>query len=509
MIKNRELTTGDYRAMLRRRLTAILIPALLATLAGFLVSYGFPAKYTSQSLILVVGQKLQEGYTQPVITEDLTNRVATMQQQVLSRNRLRPMIERMGLAHDGKNVDDVANAIRQSVAIEPAFMEPSQMGAARDSRGFNVNYTAPNPKEAQQVCDEVTSMLLEENLKSREQVGQSTTESLKLQVEEAKRNLDEQDSKLAKFKKQYAGQLPGDSDKNMKILMALNTQLDAATQAVTRAQQDKAYTESLLAQQLSAGSASQGSANTEALQKQMSDLQSQLLQLQARYTPDHPDVVKTKADIAELQKKLNEVNAAARGGDPNAPASANEPSEIRQLRSHVRQYEDAISAGSREQKRLQDQIKTYQGRLALNPGVEEQYNQLMRDYDTAQKFHADLLAKSSLEMATDMEPGQQGGQMRLLNAASLPDTPSFPNRLVFAGGGLGAGLVLGLGIALWLELSDKAIRTEQDIEVGLGIPLLVSVPWVGAMESQNGNGKRPWGPGKPGSSDKEKATVGV
>ena len=54
--------------MLRRRMKVILIPALLAPLAGFLVSYAFPSKYTSQSLVLVEGQKVPEGIVQPVFT---------------------------------------------------------------------------------------------------------------------------------------------------------------------------------------------------------------------------------------------------------------------------------------------------------------------------------------------------------------------------------------------------------------------------------------------------------
>src|SRR5713101_8105351 len=88
MIDNRELNMDDYLAMLRRRLKVILIPALLAPLAGFLISFAFPSKYTSQSLILVEEQEVPEGYVKPVVTEDLTQRVITMQQQVLSRNQL-------------------------------------------------------------------------------------------------------------------------------------------------------------------------------------------------------------------------------------------------------------------------------------------------------------------------------------------------------------------------------------------------------------------------------------
>ena len=97
-MENRELTMDDYLAMLRRRIKVILLPVLLAPLAGFLVSYAFPPKFTSQSLVLVVGQKVPEGIVQSVITEDLTTRIATLQQQVLSRDRLQPMLERVGLA---------------------------------------------------------------------------------------------------------------------------------------------------------------------------------------------------------------------------------------------------------------------------------------------------------------------------------------------------------------------------------------------------------------------------
>ena len=79
--------------------------------------------------------------------------------------------------------------------------------------------------------------------------------------------------------------------------------------------------------------------------------------------------------------------------------------------------------------------------------------------------------------------------MALLDPATLPDSPSFPNRLLFAGGGLGAGLVLGLGLALWMELRDKSIRTQADAEAALDLPMLVAVPWVVDTAVTNGNGK--------------------
>ena len=498
MIENRDLTMDDYLAMLRRRLKVILIPTLLAPLAGFLISYAFPPKYTSQSLVLVEAQKVPDGYVKSVVTEDITQRIATMQQQVLSRNRLQPMIQNLQLK-SSKSVDDLIDDIRANLTIEP--VQPDITAAAKkkpgqgtDLPGFYVNFTADNPHDAQQICSQLTSMLLEENLKIREGVAQGTTEFLSAQLDSAKKNLDDLDAKMAVFKKQYMGQLPGDEENNLKLLMGLNSQLDANTQALNRAQQDKTYTESLLAQQVAAWKSSQNSTNPQTLQQQLAALQSELITLQARYTDDYPDVVKTKADIAEVKRKLDEMNKAASsqaGGDTSDKAGIAEPPEIRQLRLQVHQYDAAIAQATREQNRIKEQISLYQGRVALSPAIEEQYKALNRDYDTAQKFYDDLLAKKSeSEMQTDMERRQQGEQMRLLNPASMPDSPSFPVRWMFAAGGAGGGLAIGLGLALWLELRDKAIRTEGDVVAVLELPTLVAVPWIGTETVNGRNGKR-------------------
>ena len=108
-----------------------------------------------------------------------------------------------------------------------------------------------------------------------------------------------------------------------------------------------------------------------------------------------------------------------------------------------------------------------------------------------------------------MEREQQGEQMRLLNPADLPDAPSFPNRLLFAGGGLGSGLALGLGLAMWLELRDKSVRTESDVIAALELPVLSQVPWVGnESAAKNGSGKRRLGI-KLRSGDEKKETVEV
>src|SRR5579864_5682780 len=521
MIANRELTMDDYAAMLRRRAKIILIPMLLAPLAGFLVSYAFPAKYTAQSLILVEGQKVPETMVQPVVSEDLTARIATLQQQVLSQSRLQPVLEKLYPNKSPQEIGGMIDAIRLSMNVEPVLTSLSAIGnAGRPPKpgqspvpGFYVNYTAPSPREAQQICNELTTLFIDENLKSIDAAANGTSDVLSRGLSDAKHNLDDLDSKLAAFKKQYVGQLPGDEENNLKMLMGLSSQLDANTQRLNIAQQDRSYAESVLAQQLATWKMSQSSTNPDTLQKQLSDLQTQLLNLRARYTDDHPDVIKTKADIAEVKKRLAEINK----GTPEAEAavsekaSATEPAEIRQLRMQIHQNQEQIAEYSREEKRIQQQIGLFQGRVSLSPTVEEQYKALTRDYENAQKNYQDLLAhKNKADLTVNMTNQSEGEMMIILNPPNLPDAPSFPNRWMFAGGGLGAGLVLGMGLALWLELRDQSIRTEADAEAALELPMLATVPWVGAESATNGNHRlRFWNRNKSPDEPKEKETVAV
>ena len=518
MIQNRELTMDDYLAMLRRRAKVIVIPMLLAPLIGFLVSYAVPPKYTSQSLILVEGQKVPEAMVQPVVSDDLQTRIQMLRAVATSDSEMRPVLASLFPNRSSQQIDAMLDDMRtQPDLIGVPFTDLSQITGSNvkkkpgqaTSPGFFVSYTARNPREAQQVCEALTSKIIAQNLKFIQDNAKGTVDVLSQGLENAKNNLDAMDAKMAGFKKQYTGQLPGDEENNLKLLGTLSTQLEANTQTLNRAQQDKAYTESLLTQQITAWKSSQSSNNPQSLEKQLSDLQSELLQLEARYTADYPDVIKTKADIAEVKAKLAEVNKSS-GDAPDeviGKGSASEPVEIRQMRIQLHQYEDAIVAATREQKRLQPEISALQGRVSLSPAVEQQYEQLTRDYSTAKKTYEDLLAdKGKADMTANMTSQAQGERMDEIQPASFPDSQSFPNRLIFAAGGLAAGLALGCGIALWLELRDNSIRTEADAEAAMQLPLLVSVPWVGVEAAENKNGRFWHRKKKP---DVEKETVSI
>ncbi len=523
MSETRELTMDDYLAIVRRRMKIVLVPLLIAPVAGFLVSFGFTPKYTATSTVLVEGQKVPSSYVQPVITADFSQRVQTLSQQVLSASRLRPVLESLNLVKSGDE-GKLMEQVRANMQVTPVItsMSAASQGAGIAKKkpsatdeplpGFNVSYSDSKPDRAQIICNAMTSLILDENLKSRAEVAGDTAKFLDRQVDDAKRALDEQDGKLAAFKKRYFGQLPGDMENNMRMLMSLNSQLDATTQNLNRAEQDKSYTESMLAQQIAAWKSSQSSTSPQTLEQQLTQLQGQLMQLQARYTDDYPDVIKTKADIAKVQSRLDELNKqTASPADASEKANANEPPEIRQFRLQIHQYQSVIDQSAADEKKLQASINLYRSRTEMSPTIEEQYKELTRDYDNAQGFYRDLLAKkSSADLGQNMESQQEGEQMTILANAGLPDSPSFPVRPLFAAAGLAAGLGLGLIMAVWLEFSDKSIRTERDAAAVMDLPLLISVPWLGDEDEppSNGDGHHHFrGHGGRDAKDHEKVEV--
>jgi succinoglycan biosynthesis transport protein ExoP len=472
MIEDREFSGTDHPTRLRRRLKVIAVAAVLAPLAGFLISYAFTPQYTSQARIVVETEAEPPEVAQPAVAFDTGQHIATLEYQVLSQNRLQPMVDRMGLATGGETVEQAVKKIWQNARIETAVRGLSQNGSAvgekprpsAEAASFYVEYTDSTPQQAQQVCNELTSMLLAEDQHAREQAAERMAESLR-RLDEAKRNLDEQDSKLASFKKQHTSQLSGDSESSTTMLMVLNAQLNALSQWINLTQQNKSNAESILGRQPATAKPAQAPARAApaTLQKQLSDLQSQLLQLEAQYTEDHPDVVKTKADIAEIKKELAEANAAdGAGADRNAKPDGAEPPEIRRLRLQVAQYDETIAKATRQQKHIEEQIKRYQGRVLQSSSVEAEYQRLSDDDDTAQESYQNLLAKSgAMQNGGDSGGLPQNERMRLASAANLPAIPRFPDRRLFAAGGLGAGVGLGLGIALWFEVRNRASRPQQ------------------------------------------------
>jgi len=329
-------------------------------------------------------------------------------------------------------------------------------------------------------------MFLSENLKAREASVSGTTDFLNSQLADSKRNLDEQEAKLAAFQRQYIGQLPGQEQTNLNILTTLNTQLEATVQGLSRLGQDKTYIEAMLAQQVSEHSAEvPGDPSPQSLKTQLEQLQSQLVSLRARYTADHPSILKLNREIDSLQKQMTQ-KVPEPVGDTRTPTNVESP-QVKQMRAALRTTEKAIGDKKAEQERIQQQIRVYQSRIQLSPLVEEQYKQLTRDHETALRFYNELLNKKNQSgMATDLEHRQQGEQFRMVDPPNLPQKPTFPNRPLFAGIGIVAGLMIGSGIGALREHQDKSLRDERDILHFTKLETLAVIPFLSGTSLQKG-----------------------
>ncbi len=471
MLGHRTLSPEDYFAILKKRWWILAVPALILPILAFAASYLVSPQYTSQTLVLVEQQKVPDTLVKPVIAEDITARLASMKEQILSRSRLQPILERFNLfATDHMNMDDRLDLMRKNIDIKPIQSE-----MAHGLPGFFISFKASDARTAQAVCEEITSMFVSENLRARADQTQGTTDFLRQQLDQAKRSLDDQDAKLAKFQQQYVGKLPGQEEGNLNMLNSLNTQLSASTQQIERMQQDKTLMEAMLSQQQHETAAPE--AQRIAPQTQQTELQSLMSQeadLTARYTDDYPDVVSIRRKIKDLKHQMAQAPAIASSGSP-VIAHSDSP-ETQRLRLQIKAMDMAIAQRKRDQNGTQGQVNLYQERISASPLVQEQYKNLTRDYQQAQAFYDDLLKKmNESRMASDLEHRQQGEQFRVMDAANLPDAPTSPKRPVFAAGGLIFGLALGLGIIAFLEYKNTALRTERDIWAFTKLPTLATI----------------------------------
>jgi polysaccharide chain length determinant protein (PEP-CTERM system associated) len=487
MAANRELTPADAKRVFRRYWWILPISTVVLTVAGFVAVKVLPKRYTSQTMVMVEQPSVPTKYVEPVVSDDLNHRLATMQEQILSRTRLEPIIEKFDLYSSERgrvHIDDLVERLRSAITLKP--VEAMQGTGPHQLPGFYITATFDNPQLAQQVCTEITSMFLEQNARQNESQAVQTTKFLDGQLAEAKRKLDEQDEKLAEFKRKNLGSLPEEMQPNLGMMMGMNSQLEANTQALSRAQQDKAFNESLLGQEEANWKQRRsGGTNSDSADQQLTLLQDQLTVLLSRYTPDHPDVIKTQSQIAELKRRMAEpVKEVA--PDPNAQA-AHEPPQIQTLRAKIKQDDANIASLQRQQASIQVQTSRLQGRVQSTPMVEQQYKEMTRNYETASTFYKELLTKSqNSTMATNLVHQQDSEQFKVYDPPSFPEQPSFPKKTIFVGGGFGAGLALGLGVLFLLAMTDKTIHSERDAEHYLKLPVLTVVPTL-AVAGLNGN----------------------
>jgi len=465
--------------IINRRRWHFLLPLLAGWLLVWTISWFLPSVYRSGTLILVEQPAVPEKLVASNIDNDIQRQLDSISQQILSRTRLLQIIDRLNLyAEDRKhkNPDDLVAAMRRDVEIELSRGDDRKLSA------FNIYYSNRDPRLAQQATSELANLFITENLEQRQGRSENTTRFLGDQLDQARAKLAEQEARVREFKDRHLGELPSQTQSNLQILSGLQTQLQAQEDALNRARQQNTYLESLITQYrtLDRGTKSGegGPVGLAAIDKELDRLRAQLADLSARYTEKHPDVRKTKEQIASTEKARERMVAA--GNNP-APAEATTPdvksAPLLDLESQLKANRTELANRQASVREFEGKIGAYQARLNRAPVMEQQFTDITRDYEQSKANYDSLLAKrNQSEMATNLEKTQQGEHFRMLDPPNLPVRPDKPNRLKLCVVGLVVGVIFGSVAAAGSEVIGGRVQTEREIKKFVPFEILAEIP---------------------------------
>jgi polysaccharide biosynthesis transport protein len=503
--------------VLGRRRRWIVGVAGLTALATIGVLLYLPNSYQSEAMLLVVQQQVPERYVTSTSTAELSEALEAMKQEVLARGRLLAMIEELNLYPKDRTrlaPEQLVARMRDDIEIEP--LQNSLGGARKDVNAFKISFIASTPQLAQTVTSRLTASFIEQNLRSRSDQAATTTRFLREQLDAAKQRLTEQEQRVKEYKLQNLGELPEQQQGNLGILTGLQSQLQGVMASLNRAEQQRSYLESLIAEYKRIGARRLPSSlggvpdlpltPLEQAQKDLARLKAEKQRLLSMYTPQHPDVLKKDREVAEQQRQVDSLAVAATPGDkiaqasPPADAAASASSTenaaiTAQLKSQLEANRLEIQNLKASEQKLKTDIGHYQGRLDLTPVREQQLSSIMRDYEISKQNYADLLGKEmQSQLASSLEKRQEGQQFRLADAPNLPSVPFKPKRLKSSLLGIVGGLALGLAIAFLLEFQNPRFYSDKQVANALGVPLVVTIPveltkgekrkrtWISALE---------------------------
>ena len=493
----------EIKGIVRRRRWQFLVPFFCGWLLVWGASWVIPSTYRSGTLILVEQPSVPEKYVVSNIDLDIQHQLDSITQQILSRTRLLHIIDSLGLYPEDrkrKNPDELVEQMRKDIEIELSHGDDKKLSA------FNIYYANRDPKMAQMATSELANLFITENLEQRQERSENTTKFLQDQLDQARTKLAAQEAKLRVFKDQHLGELPTQTQSNLQILTGLQSQLQANQDALNRAKQQNTYLESLVNQYRAMEHGSKPSAGGPVglaeVDKELDRLKAQLADLTSHYTDKHPDVRKTKEQIAQTEKMRDRIVADInnRAKDPSpAPATPTiasldpKTAPVLELESQLKANRLEIANREAEIKDEQGKINQYQSRLNMAPVMEQQFADITRDYDQSKTDYEALLAKKNQsEMSTDLEKTQQGEHFRMLDPPNRPGRPYKPNRLQLCALGLMAGLVFGAGFAIGPEKLSGKIYSEREIKRLVPYDVIAEIPAIESVAEHSAHRRGSW-----------------
>ena len=477
MLPGKTYTPEDFGKIALRRKWAIILPFVLIGVGTVLVSHYLPNKYRSETVILVVPQQVPESYVRSTVTSRIEDRLQSISQQILSRTRLERIIQDFNLYADERQrgiMEDIVERMRnRDIKVD-----------VLKGDAFRIAYIGDHPQVVMRVTERLASLFIEENMRDRELLAESTNQFLGVQLEDTRRRLIEQEKKLQAYRAQYAGQLPSQAESNLQQIQNLQMQVQAVVESLNRDGDRRLLVERALADLKSEGGGGGGMEQPELpVASQLAASRKALSEMLLRLKPEHPDVVRMKRVIAGLEQRAETeaLNAplSPEAAAPTSSAQALHRNRERALRQELENLDRQISSKRAEEQRLRNISATYQSRLEAVPARETELAELTRDYVTTQALYQSLLAKTEdSKIAANLERREIGEQFKVLDPARAAQKPYSPNRTRINLLGILGGLGFGLAMAGLLEYRDSSFRTQEEVTSVLSLPVLAQIPFI-------------------------------
>jgi len=533
-------TLQDYIAFLRRRKWFIVVPWLVILCIASVVAYILPPVYQSKATILIESQQVPEDLVRTTVTGYAEERIKTITEQILSRQTLEQIIKDFRLYPDFQDnapIEDILSKMRKDISVE---MVSAMVPSRRSERqvevnvAFTVSYEGGDPKKVTQVANRLTSLFLEYNMRLRENLAKTTTNILEQQLEAYRNTTRLLEEKIARFKEEHLTELPELMRLNLEFEQQIRQQIERVETKILALEDRKVYLEGQLAT-ISPSVLFRGDQVWEPRDR-LKLLRSQAISLEASLSPKHPDVIKIRREIEELEKKVNadnerrnlekmlndkevqlenlrnrttdkhpdvvrlkqeisniktalaDIQADEAGGADSADSGPTNPAYIN-LQTQIKRTEIELDSLRTQRKELEKKWHQYVKRLEQMPQVEQEYQDLARDYSAAQKKYNETSEKlMEARQAENLEENQAGEKFTVVDPPHVPGKPVKPNRMAIILIGFILGLGAGAGLAAAMEFTDTTLRTAGDVRRLTGAPVLSAIPDV--REVQEMQGKR-------------------
>jgi polysaccharide chain length determinant protein (PEP-CTERM system associated) len=478
--KSETIKLDYYINLIFKQRWLIIIPFCLALIVGIYLAIALPKIYEASTLILVESQSVPSNFVKEIVSTDIESRAVAIKQEILSRTNLEKIIDRFKLFTEPGS----ANMLAESKVA--SLKSRIEVGVSRTRRGlntFSISFRDSDPETAMKIANGLATLFIDENLKIREAQALGTSDFLKDELEIMRKRLQDVEEKLREYRERYRGELPEQLDSNLRILGNLQQQLSDRDERLSDEKNRLIEIENLIQDRkdlLSKGSGIQSETDEFVSLEQ---LRKQLENLETGYTDRHPDVIRLRAKIANLEAKYK--SKTLDSSDKLAVDSSETQAVLmtdKTLQEQMKQRAEirmAIKDLTDDIGKLKLQINIYQQRVEHTPKREGELLALNRDYQNIQATYSSLLnRKLEAEIAVNMEKKQKGEQFRIIDPAREPREPISPDLRKLFMVVLAAGFGLGGGLIFLLDFFNSALKDPEKFEDDLGIAVLATIPKV-------------------------------